>query len=225
MKTSHERDARTTTHAGEWIDVSVPLRSGMVHWPSDPPVRIEHFMDMAKGDAATTSKLSMCAHAGTHMDAPIHFVAGGKGLDQLPLDVVIGPARVLLIEHPQMIAAEELRRHEIKQGERILFKTRNSERCWKTDTFIEDFVHLTQEACRMLVDAATQLVGVDYLSVGGYKKDGPAVHRMLLGAGIWIIEGLDLSRVKPGSYSLVCLPLRIIGGDGAPARAVLQSLI
>ena len=207
-----------------WIDVSVPLRSGMVHWPDNPPVRIERMLDIEHGDAANVSTISMGSHTGTHMDAPLHFVRGGKGLDEMPLEVTIGHARVIEIHDPESVKPNELRPHEIRSGERILFKTRNSARRWYEEAFIEDFVYVSQEAARYLAALEVLTVGIDYLSVGGFVKDGVETHQALLGAGIWVIEGLDLSQVEPGQYELICLPLKVKGGDGAPARAILRSI-
>jgi arylformamidase len=205
-----------------WIDISVPLRTGMVHWPGDPGVDIRRVQDMDRGDGNNVSHLSMGAHTGTHMDAPLHFLPNGPAIDQIPLDATVGRARVIGIEHPETITADELRRYDIAEGERILFRTRNSERCWGSETFIQDFVSITEEAARYLADRPVRAVGIDYLSVGGFDADGPKIHRILLEAGIWIIEGLDLSAAPPGNYELVCLPLKITGADGAPARAILR---
>jgi arylformamidase len=205
-----------------WIDVSVPIHTGMVHWPDNPPVLIERVLDMARGDAANVSKLSLGVHTGTHMDAPIHFIAGGVGIDSAPLDALMGLARVIEIADSDSIKVEELEPYHPQSGERLLFKTRNSARCWQTDDFVEDFVYLSQEAARYLAAQRVQMVGVDYLSVGGFFKDGPETHHALLSAGIWIIEGLNLAAIQPGMYELICLPLRIAGADGAPARAVVR---
>jgi len=205
-----------------WIDVSVPLRTGMVHWPDNPPVSIERMLDIERGDVATVSKLSMGAHTGTHMDGPLHFFRAGKGIDTMPLSATIGRARVIEIGDPQSIKPEELRPYQIQRDERILFKTRNSARCWQTNDFVEDFVYISQEAARYLAAQQVQTVGIDYLSVGGFFKDGVETHHALLEAGIWIIEGLNLSNVSPGIVELICLPLKIEGGDGAPARAILR---
>lgn len=206
----------------DWIDVSAPLRTGMVHWPDNPPVSIERMLDIERGDVANVSKLSMGAHTGTHMDAPLHFFRMGKGIDTMPLTATIGRARVLEIRDPESIKPEELSPHRIQRGERVLFKTRNSARCWQTDDFVEDFVYISQEAARYLAAQQVQTVGVDYLSVGGFFKDGVETHYALLEAGIWIIEGLNLSNVVPGIYELICLPLKIEGSDGAPSRAILR---
>lgn len=205
-----------------WIDISVPLYTGMVHWPDNPPVRIERMLDMSRGDAANVSTIELGAHTGTHMDAPRHFLADGAGIDSMPFDATIGPVRVIRIEHPQAILPAELEAHNLQAGERVLFRTQNSERCWNTDQFVEDFVYVSAAAAQYLADRHVRTIGVDYLSVGGYVYDGAATHQILLSAGIWVIEGLNLSAVEPGAYELVCLPLRIAGADGALARAILR---
>ena len=205
----------------QWLDISVTLKNNMVHWPGDPPVRIKRSSNMNKGDHCNISTLSMGSHTGTHMDAPFHFLKKGKSLDQMPLEATIGPARVIPIRDHGSITLEELRPYRIRRGERILFKTRNSTRCWKTDTFKKDFVYLSTEAAQYLAKTKIRMVRVDYLSVGGYKRNGTDVHRALLKAGIWIIEGLNLSKIKPGRHNLICLPLKILHSDGAPARAIL----
>jgi arylformamidase len=209
----------------EWIDISVPLKTGMVHWPGDPGVKIERVRDAEKGDRNTLSELCMGAHTGTHMDAPLHFIRGGAGIDQLPLDIAMGQARVIEIDDGESIKLEELQKHEIGRGERILLKTSNSSYAWQRSGFVEDFVYISLEAARSLVESGVSLIGVDYLSVGGYKREGSEVHKTLLEAGIWLIEGLDLSKASAGQYELVCLPLRIVDGDGAPARAIIRSAV
>jgi arylformamidase len=143
-------------------------------------------------------------------------------MEAWPFAATIGPARVIEIQEPDSVQPEALRPHLIRRGERILLKTLNSQRCWQTDAFIKDYVHVTRAAAEFLVQHGVRTVGVDYLSVGGFARDGAEVHRILLRAGVWIIEGLDLSRVRAGRYELICLPLRIPGADGAPARAVLR---
>jgi len=205
-----------------WIDISVPLRDAMIHWPGDPPVSIKRVKDTEQGDTANLSVISMGAHSGTHVDAPIHFVKQGQGIDSIPIDNLVGRARVIEIRDPESIKTEELVRHRIRRGERILFKTENSSHVWQKDEFVEDFVFISDAAADFLVDRGVRLVGVDYLSVGSFKHGGGYVHRTLLSGGIWIIEGLNLSNVTPGDYDLICLPLRIVAGDGAPARAILK---
>jgi arylformamidase len=206
---------------GGWRDVSVPIRDGMVHWPSDPPVEVGRRESIAAGDVANLTAVSMSAHTGTHMDAPAHFIDGGQAIDELPIDVAVGPARVIEIADPAAVTAAELGEHGPRPGERLLLKTANSSRNWWDEDFDQDFVHIEPEAASLLAEAEVALVGVDYLSVGGMQS-GAETHRHLLGAGIWIIEGLELSGIEPGGYELVCLPLRLVGADGAPARALLR---
>lgn len=208
----------------QWIDISVPLRNAMVHWPGDSSITVRRVRDMERGDVANLTTVSMGAHSGTHMDAPLHFVRQGEGIDRLPLETVVGRARVIEIGDTESIKPGELERHHIRRGERILFKTRNSSHVWQTDSFVEDFVSVSGEAAAYLVKRGVRLIGVDYLSVGGYRQDGGDVHRTLLSAGVWLIEGLNLSAVTAGNYQLICLPLRLAGAEGAPARAILRQL-
>ncbi|MCE9667650.1 cyclase family protein [Myxococcus stipitatus] len=203
------------------MDVSVPLRDGMLHWPDNPEIRVTRAQDMARGDAANVSRLSLGAHTGTHVDAPIHFIPGAEGVDALPLEATVGVARVIAIQDPRSIRVEELRRADPRAGERILFKTANSSRDWARSAFRPDFVYLSLEGARYLVERRVRAVGIDYLSIGS-PDEGVPIHHALLGAGIVIIEGLDLSAIEPGTYDLVCLPLRLEHGDGAPARALLR---
>ena len=206
----------------DWIDASVPLHTGMVHWPTDPSVRIERFADMDKGAVCNVSKMDMCAHAGTHMDGLNHFIQDGAPLDTVPFDALIGPCRVIEIKDADSVKPAELKQHKIRKGERILFKPRNSKRNWWEEHFDPKFIHISHAAAEHLVDCGIRTVGIDYLSVGGYQRDGVECHQVILGAGIWIIEGLNLGQVKPGKYDLICLPVKIRNGDGAPARAILR---
>ncbi len=207
---------------GDWIDISVPLRNGMVAWPGDAPFVRSPTLRMATGGACNLSQILTTTHIGTHMDAPLHYLPGAAGIETMPISASIGLARVIEINDPEAIRTSELEPHQLGKGERILFKTRNSERCWNTDHFQERYIYIDPEAARYLVARGVQTVGVDYLSVGAFEEGGPETHRILLEAGIWIIEGLQLENVAPGEYELVCLPLKIIGSDGAPARAVLR---
>lgn len=209
----------------EFIDVSVPLRNGMVHWPGDAPFSRLQTLHIASGDACNLSQISTSAHIGTHMDAPRHFLADGKGMEAMPIAATVGPARVIEIRDPDQIPVRELEPHHLAKGDRVLFKTRNSAQHWKTHEFQGRFVYIPQGTAHYLAKCEVQTVGVDYLSVGGYETDSAETHRALLGAGIWIIEGLNLEHVEPGNYELICLPLRIVGSDGAPARAVLRKLL
>ena len=206
-----------------WIDVSIPVRNGMVNWPGDTPYKMNRVADMnVHGTEYNLSTISMSVHIGTHMDAPLHFVNGGNTMETLPIDAVIGPARVIEIRNPNQITADELEPHGLREGERVLFKTSNSFRQWKTDEFVKDFVYIPASAAHYLAARKIRTVGIDCLSVGGWEVDGAETHRIILGAGIWIIEWLDLSAVEPGDYELACLPLKLIGAEGAPARAVLR---
>jgi arylformamidase len=195
----------------EIIDISVPLREGMVTYPGDPVVKLERAASIADGDPVNVTRIDFGLHSGTHVDAPVHFLDGASGVDSIPLDALIGPCEV--VEVPDLGPSSVARAPEA--AERVLFKTPNSE-LWARDDFAEDFVGLDGEAARLLVERGVRLVGVDYLSVGD-----AAAHHALLEAGVVPVEGLDLRGVEPGSYELVCLPLRVAGADGAPARAVL----
>ena len=213
---------RTKRNTRKWIDISVSLRNGMAQWPGNPPVRIERVLDVELGDSHTLSEITMGSHTGTHIDAPLHFIKGGAGINDMPVDILIGRARVLEIHDTESIKPGDLVQHRIRRGECILFKTRNSYHVWQTGKFEENFVFISLEAAQFLVDRKVRAVGIDYLSVGGYKRDGSQTHKILLGAGVWIIEGLDLLQVAPGKYDFICLPLKLGQGDGAPARAMLK---
>jgi arylformamidase len=205
-----------------WIDVSIPLRHGLVPWPGDPPFRIERVFDIARGDVCTFSTVSMSAHAGTHIDAPLHFIRGGRSADTLPIDATVGRARVIPIRNRAIIDADELRKHRIRLGERVLFKTRNSSRDRPAGKFFKDYVAVSPDAAQFLVSRRVRMVGIDGHSIGPFREGMAETHRVLLGAGIWVIEGLDLRRASAGPCDFVCLPLRIVGTDGAPARAILR---
>jgi kynurenine formamidase/threonine dehydrogenase-like Zn-dependent dehydrogenase len=204
-----------------WIDVTVGIRQEMVHYPGDPGVELKQTKHLDRGDPATVSQLSLGVHTGTHVDAPVHFIGGASGVDKFSIDVLIGPARVIEILDKEVCTAQDLAAYDIQAGERLLLRTSNSDRVWKVDAFIEDYAHLDTSAARMLAERRVRMVGIDYLSIGR-GDEGPEVHRLLLEAGVVIVEGLDLSRVKPGVYDVVCLPLKILGGDGAPARVALR---
>lgn len=207
---------------GGWIDISVPIRNGMVTWPEDPPVELSRRLSIERGDDYNISFMSMSAHTGTHMDAPLHFIAGGAGLERMPLEATVGEARVIEIADPVSIKPDELSEHDIEPGQRVLFKTSNSARPWQDLPFIEDYVYLSVEGARWLAGRRVACVGADYLSVAGMGREATETHTLLLEAGIWIIEGLYLAGVSPGVYDLVCLPLPLQDADGAPARAIIR---
>ena len=205
-----------------WIDISVPIHNAMHGWPGNPPTFITMHAGTAKGDVCNVSAMAMSSHSGTHMDSPFHFLHGAKTMDALPWDAVIGPCRVVEIKDKKAIKPAELKKLKLQKGERILFKTPNSARSWKKAEFDKDFVYISKEAAQYIVDCGVQTVGIDYLSVGGFYKDGIETHHILLGAEVWIIEGIDLAKIKPGNYDLICLPIKFQNGDGAPSRCLIR---
>jgi arylformamidase len=205
----------------ELFDISLPLRPGMVVYPGDAPVRLERSRAIARGDDYNLTRLQMSAHAGTHVDAPLHFIEDAAAVTELPLSILIGPAYVVDATGISTdIDAPTLARLDVPSGaERLLFKTPNS-RLWSSDEFHSDFRGITDDAAKVLASLGVKLVGIDYLSLAPASDPAPA-HVTLLSAGVIILEGVDLRAVEPGPYRLVCLPLAIEGSDGAPARAVL----
>lgn len=203
-------------------DISILISPTMPTYPGDPGVGIEPVLQIARGDAANVSRLSMGHHTGTHLDPPVHFVPGGKTVDQLDLNVLYGPARVVdMTRVDSAITAQDLERAKLpKRAVRLLFKTRNS-LLWDRVGFQKDFVALAWDAAQWLVARGIQLVGIDYLSVEMFGASEPRTHRILLAAGLIVVEGLNLKEIAPGNYTLACLPLRIKDGDGGPARAIL----
>ena len=203
-------------------DISLVISESLIVWPGDPEVKITQTSHLDKGDAATVTRLDMGAHAGTHVDAPAHFIAGGSGVDTLHLDVLVGPALVVQSLEADALSADVLERLAIPPGaERVLFRTRNSDRWARGEReFDENFVAITEDGARWLVERGIRLVGVDYLSVAPFDEPVPT-HQIILRAGVIAVEGLNLSGIVPGVYQLVCLPLKIAGSDGAPARAIL----
>lgn len=194
----------------------------MVVWPGDPGVEIDLVSRIEEGANANVSHLSLGVHTGTHVDAPFHFIPAGDSLDKVPLDHFIGEAEVIELPGIELITQSDLEKIDsLGHINRVLFKTRNS-KIWESggDQFREDFVALSPGAASYLVDLGIKLVGIDYLSIAPYKESRPT-HGVLLGAGVSVLEGLDLSKVSPGRYTLFCLPLKIQGIDGAPARAIL----
>lgn len=197
----------------------------MVHWPGDAPFERTETESITKGAAASVSEIRASVHIGTHVDAPLHYLPGAAAVDSMPIVATCGRARVIAISDPELIRVEELTTHHIAKHERVLFKTVNSDLCWKDSEFHKNFVHIPKSTAKYLVECGVQSVGMDYLSVGGFEGECTETHRILLSAGIWIIEGLQLARVEPGEYELFCLPLKIVGSEGAPARAVLRKLV
>lgn len=207
------------------IDISVGIGPGMITWPGDPAVEIHPSRRIAKGDSANVSELRFGSHTGTHVDPPFHFLDDGAKVDALALDALFGPAEVLDLQHAEdQISIRDLQSAGISDGaQRVLFKTRNGAIWDGPPVFPGSYVALSPEAAEWLAARATRLVGIDFLSIEKRKTPGHPTHKALLRAGIVIVEGLDLRSVEPGAYTLACLPLKILDGDGAPARAVLFS--
>lgn len=204
-------------------DISLPIHNDMPVWPGDPGVQVERTSRLEDGDSANVSGIRMGAHTGTHVDAPYHFLADGRPVDTLPLDVLTGPAIVCHLPGVTAIDSADLEALNLPaNARRILFKTRNSD-LWARDerAFREDFVALTPGAACWIVARGIRLVGVDYLSVQRFRDEKPTTHVTLLQAGVIVIEGLNLAAVQPGTYDLFCLPLKLVGADGAPARTIL----
>jgi arylformamidase len=188
----------------------------------DAPFHIRREQTLAAGDVCNLSTMQLGAHSGTHVDAPIHFIEGGAGAEATPLDALIGPAWVVDASTAgSTISSDDLERFAIPRGEtRLLFRTPAVD-FWNEPGFDNRFVAPDASAAEWLVAHGARAVGMDYLSVAPFDAPTPT-HRVLLGAGVVVIEGLDLRAVDPGPYELLCLPLRIVGSDGAPARALLR---
>ena len=203
-------------------DITLTLSPELPCWPGDTAYELEHVQKIDDGATANVSSLTMSAHMGTHVDAPDHFLNNGKTVEKLALSVLSGRAYVLYLPEVDLITAAILEQAEIPpRTRRVLFKTRNSE-YWSRQLkdFQTDFVALSPDAAQYLVDRGVKLVGIDYLSIAPYHQ-GLVTHQILLKAGMVILEELDLSAVSPGRYTLFCLPLKLAGSDGAPARAIL----
>lgn len=217
--------ARAEPPAVEWIDASATLDSATTPvYEGNAPLSFKFILDMRRGDALTLSAFSLGAHSGTHIDAPQHFIADGAPIDKVSLAALVGPARVIQIpDSVQAIDAAELNRHPWKGAERLLFRTRSTSGHWMSSAvFHHDFAYVAPDAAQLLADAGVTLVGIDYISAEQYGAAAPRTHRILLGKGIPIVEGLDLSDVPAGDYDLVVLPIKVRGHEGAPARAIVR---
>ncbi len=203
-------------------DITLTITHDMIVWPGDPQVDMKRLSSIDSGDNANVTQISMSCHTGTHVDAPDHFMNNGKTVESLSLDLLLGRAYVLHLPNVNLITASVLMDADIPpRTRRLLFKTRNSD-YWASGNkeFQTDFVALSIDAAEWLVDRNVRLVGIDYLSIAPFKL-GKAVHSILLDAGVVVIEGLDLSKVSQGRYTLTCLPLKLGGAEGAPTRAIL----
>ena len=205
----------------EFFDITIPIHKDMPVWPGDSDVEIQRVSKIEEGANANVSHLALSAHTGTHVDAPCHFIPDGVALDKVQLDRFIGSVEVLEVPEVGLITAADLEDRLLPQTTRIIFKTKNSS-IWERgeSQFYEDFTALSPDGAQYLVDMGVKFVGIDYLSIAPYKDSRPT-HEILLGAGVVILEGVDLSAVSPGIYTLYCLPLKLEGVDGAPARTIL----
>lgn len=204
-----------------YLDISMPIRRGMATFPGDPPVSIDAVRELRRGDPYRLCALSMGSHAGTHIDAPRHFLELAPGVDALDPEALLGPCLVVDVpEGRRVITDAEL--PSDRSVRRLIFRTANSARWEQGAPFFPDFVALTPSAARRIVERGVRLVGIDSLSVENDGSGRYPVHHTLLAAGVVVLEGLRLAAVPGGEYDLVCLPLRIEDGDGAPARALLR---
>lgn len=203
------------------IDITVPLDSNLPVYPGNTPFTMEAIKRITNGDSSNVSTLHLSAHAGTHVDAPSHFFDGAGSADLLPLELLIGRTRVIEVSSRKGIGPDDLSLVDLREDVRLLIKTANS-RLWGSAQFHPDYIGMTEAGARHLVERGVKVLGVDYLSVEEFKKPGAPAHRVLLGGGTIVIEGLNLIEVEPGIYEMFCLPLRIVGSDGAPARVVLR---
>jgi arylformamidase len=207
-----------------FYDITLPIEEGMITYPGSPATRVVPHSRITAGDDANVTQLSFGSHTGTHVDAARHFIDGAQAVDELPLEVLIGEARVVALpDDLTAIDARQLQAAGIDGAERVLLRTRNS-RLIGEDEFREDFAFVTGDGAEYLVAAGVRLLGIDYLSVEAFGAEEPAAHRALLEREVIIVEGLDLRHVPPGRYELLCLPLRAAGIDGAPARTVLREI-
>src|SRR5437773_7467765 len=222
--TPREPGARALNAEG-WIDVTATLDPARTPvYAGDAPMQFGFLKDMRKGDKLTLSVYSLGANSGTHIDAPMHFVANGAPIDHVALDPLIGAARVIDVpDSVRAIDAGELNRHDWRSAKRVLFRTRSSLRGWMdSSAFHRDFAYIAPDAAQLLADARVVLVGVDYISAEQFGARAPRTHQILLGRGIPIVEGLDLRPVQAGDYDVIVLPLKVRGHEGAPARAIVR---
>jgi arylformamidase len=231
FRDDHQRHDQQFAHASKItqyptvtriFDISVPIVNGGVVYPGNPEIRLEPASELSKGASSNLTRLTFGSHTGTHVDAPKHFFDSGSTVDRLPLTALIGPARVLAFGDDVMsVTAAHLKQSKLEGAERILIRTRNSGFI-KDRQFHPDYTYLAPDGAEYLASLGAKLVGVDYLSVEQFHSGHHRTHRTLLERGIVIVEGLDLSEITPGEYAFCCLPLRLEGLDGAPARAVLM---
>jgi arylformamidase len=206
-------------------DISLPVSEKLPVWPGDPSISMVRTKSILSGDPCNLTMISMGVHSGTHIDAPYHFVENGRTVDAIVLETCIGPCQVIEVSG-SLIEKEDLLKHNFRGQNRILFKTRNSER-WNSNEnlFHPDYVALSPEAAEYLVENKVMLIGIDYLSIEAFNATGNHVHDILLKNDVVILEGLNLSEVAEGMYELIALPLKLVGSEGAPARAILRETL
>ena len=207
----------------KYIDISVPVSPNLPRWPGSPAIEFQRSLDLERGDIANDTTIRLSVHTGTHVDAPLHFVKEGSSVEQMPLDILMGTAFVADVSEVEVITPDTLEALALPTGtQRLLLRTRNSQ-MWQpvSSEFNPDFVAITADAAQWIVDRGIRLVGIDYLSIQRFY-DGPETHLILLRSEVVIIEGLNLSEVPGGEYELICLPVKLAGVEGAPARAILR---
>lgn len=205
-------------------DITVPFRADGPLWPGDPAPRVTLMKSQEGGYRCNVTRLDTGVHFGTHLDAPCHFIEGGKGVDELDLSVLVGPCTVAEIPGVREIGPDHLAALDLGPDvTRLLLRTRNSA-LWDNPAhaFEKDFAAITAEAAQWVVDRGIRLIGIDYLSIQLFADAVSTTHLVLLGAEVIIVEGLDLRAVSPGDYHLACLPMKLAGADGAPVRAILM---
>jgi arylformamidase len=216
---------RKTDSTVKLIDVSLPLNDKLPFWPGSLGFSTRWTKRLDRGDSSNNSFAALDVHSGTHIDAPLHFIRSGASVDQIPLDLLIGSCRVIHLPDIKQVTPSDLTNANIEHDtERLLIRTQNSI-LWtaKISEFKKEFTALSIEAARWIVAQGIRLLGIDYLSIGTLGNSIP-VHQILLGAGVVVLEGLNLIHARPGIYELICLPLNIAGAEGAPVRAILRSM-
>jgi arylformamidase len=224
---------RSFAPVAEWKDITLALNNELPMMPgdlsSDGPVKdptFNRFFDVNKGDGVTMTRIEMNTHDGTHIDAPLHFIKRGQTIDNMPLDTTVGVTRIIEIKDGESVKVAELEPYDIQPGERIIFKTKNSPHVYDKRREPGNYIYITNETARYLADRKVRMIGIDYLTIGDNKQpqNMKETHDVLLGAEVYVIEGLNLDGVAPGDYELVCLPLKLEKGDACPCRALLRPL-
>lgn len=205
----------------EWLDVSRKLRPGMPVWPGDPPVTTAPVSRIENGQVSNVTLWTFPSHVGTHVDPPRHFIHDGGSVESMLPGILCGPAYVLdLREQTSHVSADTLAARFPSGVSRLLLHTANSHA--DPDVFHEDYIALTPDASRWLVQAGIPLIGVDGPSIEPFDTESFDVHHTVLGAGIAVIENLALAGIEEGSYEMICAPILLEDGDGAPARVFLR---